>query len=103
MVKDDETYEFVIISSFARNVRDKNGNDVMKVLKPEVTYKMRCNLADVTVVLESFNRNGGISKGRCCIWHKEYKELLVRGDYKKICGIVFSGDEEPKIGYGRSK
>jgi hypothetical protein len=104
MVREGNIYEFMVITSFAKNAKDKTtGEEILKIVKPEVIYRFNCYLEDITAISESFNKNGGIQKDKCFINHKEYKELLVLGSYNKISNIIFPEEEETKIGYGSSK
>ena len=103
MVSNDETYEFEIISSFVKAVKDKNGDERVKVIKPQAIYRIKCLIQDITSVSEAFNSRGEVSKNRCYIFHRDYKDLLIRGGYKRTCEIVFPNEQEKRIGYGSGK
>ena len=103
MVNENGTYEFTVISAFGKNIKSPNGEDQFKIIKPQAEYRVKCLIVDVLSVSEAFTRNGDIAKNRCYILHKEYKELLVKGNYNRICDVVFPNGENNTIGYGRSK
>lgn len=104
MVAGNETYEFQVISSFGKTVKDNEGKDCFKVMKSSAIYKLKCLVSDVTAVSEAFNTNGNVAKNRCFIFHKEYKDLMVKGSYEKTCSIVFPPEENKSVGYyGSSK
>ena len=98
-----DTYEFKVISSFCKQLKNKNGEDYIKIVKPVAIYKLQCLITDISSVTEAFNNRGDIAKNKCYIYHRDYKDLLVKGGYESICKIVFPEEENKKIGYGGSK
>ena len=96
----EECYEFIVLNTLTKNVSGKNGELETKIMVREARSRIICWLADITAVQESFSKTGKVSRNNCYIFHKDYRELLVKGSYEKIRDIVFPSAEEKKIGYG---